>query len=81
MAFSLVKNCKMVEYPERNCKLTWDFLVSEYTPNTATSLLKLKKKFENARLSYLEKLVSKLDGKASERTGKIILDLINNKNK
>ena len=46
VAFSLVKTCKTAKYPEGNCKLAWDRLVAKYSPKTAPSLLKLKKKCE-----------------------------------
>ena len=55
VAFSLVKNCKSLEYPEGNCKLAWDRLVAKYAPKTAPSLLKLKKKFANSKLETAEK--------------------------
>lgn len=54
IAFSLVKNCKTTEYPEGNCKLAWDRLIAKYAPKTAPSLLKLKKKFANSKLSKVE---------------------------
>ena len=54
VTFSLVKNCKTSEYPEGNCKLAWDRLVAKYTPKTAPSLLKLKKKFANSKLESID---------------------------
>ena len=53
--FSSVKNCKTSDYPEGNCKLAWDHLVTKYAPKTAPSLLKLKEKFANSRLEFVEK--------------------------
>ena len=55
VAFSLVKNYKMVEYLEGNCKLAWDHVVSKYVPKTAPSVLKLKKKFANSKLDSVKK--------------------------
>ena len=53
-AFSLVKNCNTAKYPEGNCKLAWDCLVAKYSPKTAPSFLKLKKKFANSQLESAE---------------------------
>ena len=50
VVFRSVKNSKSSKYPEGNYKIAWDRLVQEYSPKSTPSLLKLKKKFENARL-------------------------------
>ena len=55
VALNLVKNCVSDEYPEGKCKLAWDQLVAKYVPNTAPSLLKLKKKFHNSRFASEDK--------------------------
>ena len=39
IAFGLVKNTKSEDFPEGNCKVAWDRLVSKYAPQTASSLL------------------------------------------
>ncbi len=54
VAFSLVKNCKSDEFPEGNCKLAWDRQVNKYSPKTAPSYVKLKKKFTNSKLESSE---------------------------
>ena len=54
VAFGLIKNCKSKEYPEGNAKRAWDRLQSKYAPETAPSLLKLKKKFANSKLQHDE---------------------------
>ena len=55
VAFGLVKNAKSVDFPEGNCKVAWDRLVSKYAPHTASSLLKLKSKFHNSKLDSIDK--------------------------
>ena len=42
VAFGLVKNAKSEDFPEGNCKVACDRLVSKYALHTASSLLKLK---------------------------------------
>ena len=57
---------KNEDFPEGNCKVAWDRLVSKYAPHTASSLLKLKREFHNSKLDYIDKdpdeLISHLEG-------------------
>ena len=55
VAFGLVKNVKSEDFPEGNCKVAWDRLVSKYAPHTASSLLKLKSEFHNSKLDSIDK--------------------------
>ena len=55
VAFGLVKNVKSEDFPERNCKVVWDRLVSKYALHTALSLLKLKSELHNSRLELIDK--------------------------
>ena len=55
VAFGLVTNEKSEDFPEGNCKVAWDRLVSKYAPHTASSLLKLKGKFHNSKLESIDK--------------------------
>lgn len=70
VAFRLVKNCKSSAYPEGNSKLAWDRLVAKYAPKSTPSLLKMKKKFENSKLSSAEidpeEWISELEGLRTE---------------
>ena len=50
VVLSLVKNSKTIKYLEGNCKIASDRLTTKYAPKTASSLLKLKKKFANSKL-------------------------------
>ena len=50
VAFGLMKNKISKDFPEGNCKVAWDRLVSKYAPHTASSLLKLKSRFHNSKL-------------------------------
>ena len=59
VAFGLVKNAKSEVFPEGNCKVGWDRLVSKYVPHTASSLLKLKSKFYNSKLNSIDKDLDK----------------------
>jgi len=73
VAFRLVKNCKSSAYPEGNCKLAWDRLVAKYAPKSTPSLLKMRKKFENSKLSSAvidpEEWISELEGLRTEVEG------------
>ena len=66
VAFSLIKNCKSSDYPEGNCKLAWSRLVAKYAPKSTPSLLKLKKRYENSKLTEVirdpEDWISELEG-------------------
>ena len=55
VVFELVRNVKSVDFPEGNCKISWDRLVSKCAPHTALSLLKLKSDFHNSRFESIEK--------------------------
>ena len=54
VAFGLLKNAKSPDFAEENCKITWDWLVNQYTPHTALSLLKLRNEFHNSKLDSIE---------------------------
>ena len=54
-AFSMVKNCKTIKYPEGNCKMAWDIMVTKYASNMSLFLLKLKKEFENSKHKNVNK--------------------------
>ena len=72
IAFSLVKNCKTIEYPEGNCKLAWDRLIAKYAPKTAPSLLKLKKQFANSNLTkevHPDEWITELESLRNEMNG------------
>ena len=66
VALDLIKNMKSADFPEGNCKVTWDRLVSKYALHTASSLLKFKSKFYNSKLDSTEKdpdeWISNLEG-------------------
>ena len=55
VAFGLVKNANSEDFPEGNCKVVWDRLVSKYALHTASPLLKLKSEFHNSRLESIDK--------------------------
>ena len=55
VVFGLVRNTESLEFPERNCKVSWDRLVNKYALYTALSLLKLKSEFHNSKLESIEK--------------------------
>ena len=55
VVFRLVRNAKISDFLEGNCKVAWDRLVSNYVPHTALSLLKLKRKFKNNKLVPIKK--------------------------
>jgi hypothetical protein len=64
VAFSLIKNCKLSDYPEGNCKLAYDCLVAKYALKTAPLLLKLMKQFANSSLKnevYPDEWITELD--------------------
>ena len=71
-AFRLIKNTKSPEYPDGNCKLAWDRLRFRYASKAATSLMRLKKIYENSVLeskrsdpelwiSHLESIISEIE--------------------
>ena len=64
--FRLMKNAKSEDFPEENCKVVKDRLVSKYAPHTALSLLKMKSEFHNSKFESVEKdpdeWISHLDG-------------------
>ena len=66
MAFGLVRNAKGADFSERNCKITWDMLVSKYALHTASSLLNFKSEFHDRKLESIEKnpdeWISNLEG-------------------
>lgn len=91
VAFRLVKNSKSVEYPEGNCRDAWNRLVAKYSPKTTSSLLKMKKKFENSKLedgkdpeewiSYLEGIraeIEAIDSTAAISEKDFMVHVINN---
>lgn len=91
VAFRLVKNSKSVEYPEGNCRDAWNRLVAKYSPKTTSSLLKMKKKFENSKLedgkdpeewiSYLEGIraeIEAIDNTAAISEKDFMVHVINN---
>jgi len=55
VAFNLVNTCYSEDFPEGNCRLAWDRLCSKFEPNTAPSLLKLRKIFANSKLDSADK--------------------------
>ena len=55
VAFDLVRNAKSTDFPESDCKIGWERLVSKYALHTASSLLKLKRKFHNSKLKSIKK--------------------------
>ena len=55
VAVGLVMNAKSEDFPEGNCKVAWDRLVSKYALHTASSLCKLKSKFHNSKLELIDK--------------------------
>ena len=55
VAFGFVRNAKGADYMEGNCKIAWERLISNYAPNTALSLLKLKSEFHNSNLRSIQK--------------------------
>ena len=55
MSFGRERNVKSAYFPEGNCKIAWDKLVSKYAPHTASSLLKLKSEFHNSKLESIKK--------------------------
>ena len=54
VAFGLVKNTKSADFPQGNCKIALDRLVSQHAPHSASSLLKLKRKFHNRKQELIE---------------------------
>ena len=70
VAFRLVKNCKSSEYPEGNSRLVWKRLNAKFASKTTTSLLGLKKRYENSSLQDPEDdpddWISKLEGYMTE---------------
>ena len=54
IAFKIVKGSKDNNYKNGHAKLAWDNLKRRYAPNTAPSLLKLKKEFNNKKLKIDE---------------------------
>jgi len=66
VAFRIVRNCKTSQYLDGNVKTAWDRLTQKYAPRTTTSLLNLKKKFENSVLKSSQydpdEWISKLEG-------------------
>ena len=65
-AFRLVTNTNSEDFPEQNCKVAWERLVSKYALHMASSLLKLKSEFHNSKLELIdkdpEKAISHLEG-------------------
>ena len=70
-AFQLIKNTKSPEYPDGNCKLAWDQFRFRYASKATTSLMRLKKIYENSVLeskrsdpelwiSHLESIISEI---------------------
>ena len=55
VTFGLVRNAKSADFPEGNCKIAWDRLVNKYDLHTDSSLLKLKNKFSDCKLKWMEK--------------------------
>ena len=55
VAFELVKNAKSEDFPEGNCKVAWDRMVSNYALHTASSVLKLKSEFHISKLDSIDK--------------------------
>ena len=55
VALGLAKNIKSAGFPEGNCKIAWDRLVSKYALHTASSLLKLESQSHNSKLESMEK--------------------------
>ena len=51
----MIRSVKSADFPEGNCKIAWDRLVSKYAPHTASSLLKLKSEFHNKKLESIKK--------------------------
>ena len=70
VAFRLVKNCKSSEYPEGNSRLAWRRLNAKFASKTTTSLLGLKKRYENSSLQDPQDdpddQISKLEGYMTE---------------
>ena len=66
LAFGQVRNVKSAEFPEVNCKVTWDKLASKYAPHTALPFLKRKSEFQKRTLESIKKdpdeCVSNLEG-------------------
>ena len=66
VAFRLARNAKGADFPNGNCTIAWDRLVSEYTLHTALSLLKLKSNLHKIKLESIKKdpdeLISNLEG-------------------
>ena len=55
VSLGLVRNAKSADFPEGNCKIAWDRLVSKYTPHLASLLLKVKGEFHTNELELFEK--------------------------
>ena len=51
MAFQIVKNCMSSEYTNGNCADAWRRLCKKYEPDSAPSMLRLKKQFNMSKLS------------------------------
>ena len=47
MVLGLVRNATSADFPNGNCKIACDRLISKYASHTASSLLKLKSGFHN----------------------------------
>ena len=66
VAFRQVRNTKSLEFPEKNCSVAWDRLVSKNALHTALSLLKLKREIHNRKLEWIAKdpdeWISNLEG-------------------
>ena len=64
--FGLARNAKSADFPEGNCKIAWDRLISKYTSYTTQSLLKLNGEFCKSKLEsiehYPDEWISNLDG-------------------
>ena len=50
LMFKLVENSTTNELPDGDASLVWDNLKKKYEPNTAQTLIRLKKKFVGSRL-------------------------------
>ena len=92
-AYTLRENCREAtsSCPEGNCRDAWNRLVAKYSPKTTSSLLKMKKKFENSKLedgkdpeewiSYLEGIraeIEAIDSTAAISEKDFMVHVINN---
>jgi len=54
LAYHLVRTCKKPDYPEGNCKMAYDKLVSKYAPKNTQSELALRRQYANTHLKSHE---------------------------